>query len=36
MGGAKRAALISFILNNKKDFDYLSLTSQWPINFERL
>jgi hypothetical protein len=26
MGGAKRAALISFILNNKKDFDYLSFT----------
>jgi hypothetical protein len=29
-------ALISFILNNKKDFDYLSFTSQWPNNFERL
>jgi hypothetical protein len=29
------AALISFILNNKKDFDYLSFTSQWPNNFER-
>jgi hypothetical protein len=21
---------------NKKDFDYLSFTSQWPNNFERL
>jgi hypothetical protein len=28
--------LISFILNNKKDFDYLSFTRQWPNNFERL
>jgi hypothetical protein len=35
-GGPKGAALISFILNNKKDFDYLSFTSQWPNNFERL
>jgi hypothetical protein len=30
------AALISFILNIKKDFDYLSFTSQWPNNSERL
>jgi hypothetical protein len=34
--GPKGAALISFILNNKKDVDYLSFTSQWPNNFERL
>jgi hypothetical protein len=33
--GPKGAALISFILNNKKDFHYLSFTSQWPNNFER-
>jgi hypothetical protein len=26
-GGPKGAVLISFILNNKKDFDYLSFTS---------
>jgi hypothetical protein len=28
--------LISFILNIKKDFDYLSFTSQWHNNSERL
>jgi hypothetical protein len=28
--------LISFILNIKKDFDYLSFTSLWPNNSERL
>jgi hypothetical protein len=30
------AVLISFILNIKKDFDYLSFTSQWHNNSERL
>jgi hypothetical protein len=34
--GPKGAALISFILNNKNIFDYLSSTSQWLNNFERL
>jgi hypothetical protein len=34
--GSKGATLISFILNIKKDFDYLSLTSQWHNNFEWL
>jgi hypothetical protein len=28
--------LISLILNIKKDFDYLSLTSQWHNNCEQL
>jgi hypothetical protein len=28
LGGSKGAALISFILNIKKDFAYLSFTSQ--------
>jgi hypothetical protein len=32
----KGAALISFILNIEKDFDYLSFTNQWPNNSERL
>jgi hypothetical protein len=27
--GSKEAALISFILNIKKDFDYLFFTIQW-------
>jgi hypothetical protein len=35
-GGSKGAALISFILNIKKDFDYLSFSSQWHNNSERL
>jgi hypothetical protein len=35
-GGSKGADLISFILNIKKDFDYLSFTGQWPNNSERL
>jgi hypothetical protein len=34
MGAQKIAALISFILNIKKDFDYLSFTSQWHNNTE--
>jgi hypothetical protein len=34
--GLKGAALISFILNIKKDFDNLSFTSQWHNNSERL
>jgi hypothetical protein len=34
--GSKGAALISFILNIKKDFDYLSFTSQWHNNSEPL
>jgi hypothetical protein len=33
---SKDAALISFILNIKKDFDYLSFTSQWHNNSARL
>jgi hypothetical protein len=33
IGGLKRC---SFILNIKKDFDYLSFTSQWHNNSERL
>jgi hypothetical protein len=35
-GGSKGAALISFILNIKEDFDYLSFTIQWHNNSERL
>jgi hypothetical protein len=34
--GLKRCSLISFILNIQKDFDYLSFTSQWRTNSERL
>jgi hypothetical protein len=34
MGGSKGAALILFILNIKKDFEYLSFTSQWHNNFD--
>jgi hypothetical protein len=34
--GSKGAGLIAFILNIKKDFDYLSFTSQWQNNSERL
>jgi hypothetical protein len=33
-GGSKGADLISFILNIKKDFDYLSFTCQWHNNSE--
>jgi hypothetical protein len=33
-GGSKGAALISFILNIKTDFDYLSFTSQCHNNSE--
>jgi hypothetical protein len=32
--GSKGAALILFILNIKKYFDYLSFNSQWYNNFE--
>jgi hypothetical protein len=35
-GGSKGAALISFILNIKKNLDYLSFTNQWHNNSERL
>jgi hypothetical protein len=33
---SKDAAFISLILDIKKDFDYLSFTSQWHNNSERL
>jgi hypothetical protein len=34
--GLKRCSFDLIYLNIKKDFDYLSFTSQWPNNSERL